>query len=320
MRYWSSIALFSFAVAAGCAGQQATPSVPGVATDAARAAIARPAHAHSWMLPEAKAQTLLYSANVYTVTAYTYPGGKLVGTLNNFDNPYGICSDSHGNVYVTDSRFSKIYEYAHGGTKVIRTLRDPLYQPYGCAIDPITGNLAVTNYEDASAREGNVVIYKKARGFPQSYISYGFYYYYWCAYDSSGNLFIDGTYDYGEGFLLAELAKGKHVFQDLNFTKQLSFPGGIAWDGKYLAILDPSTAAIYQFSIGNGLATLENTTDLQGTSYLNGLTIDGSTALVPNQFNSGSNVLFYNYPAGGSPAKTLSKSILDPFSVAISKP
>lgn len=320
MRGRSTLALFAL-LATGCAGPQASPPLPTGPNNvaAARALVAPPAHRKSWMLPEAKSKTLLYVANVYTVTAYTYPGGKLVGTLSDFENPYGICSDSKGNVYVTDSKFAKIYEYAHGGAKVIHTLNDALYQPYGCAIDPTTGDLAVTNYEDASAREGNVVIYKKARGYPIGYISYGFYYYYWCSYDASGNLFIDGAYDYGQGFELAELPKGKHVFEDLDYTKQPNSAGGIAWDGKYLAILDPSAGEIYQFSVANKLATLEGTTALQGTSYLANLAIDGSTVLIPNQFNSGSNVLFYSYPAGGSPTKTLSDGVFYPFSVTISK-
>jgi hypothetical protein len=49
------------------------------------AGIARNAeHAKSWMLPEAKSEDLLYVSNVYTITVYSYPKGKLVGTLSNF--------------------------------------------------------------------------------------------------------------------------------------------------------------------------------------------------------------------------------------------
>lgn len=115
-------------------------------------AVVRPAHARSWMLPEAKSETLLYVFNVYTITVYSYPKGKLVGTLSDFEKPYGECVDKSGNVYITDSSFARIYEYAHGGTKPIHTLKDPEYQPYGCAVDPTTGDLAVANYSDASAR------------------------------------------------------------------------------------------------------------------------------------------------------------------------
>ena len=56
-------------------------------------AVVRPAHARSWMLPEAKSETLLYVSNVYTITVYSYPKGKLVGTLSDFEKPYGECVD-----------------------------------------------------------------------------------------------------------------------------------------------------------------------------------------------------------------------------------
>ncbi len=138
------------------------------------------------------ARTSSTSSNVYTITVYSYPKGKLVGTLSDFSKPYGECVDKSGNVYITDSSFGKIYEYAHGGTKPIRALKDPSYQPYGCAVDPTTGNLAVANYSDDSAREGDVAIYRKAKGFPKSYIGYDFYYYYYLGYDPKGNLYVDG--------------------------------------------------------------------------------------------------------------------------------
>ena len=55
-----------------------------------------PAARKSWMLPEAKSEDLLYVANVYTITVYSYPKGKLVGTLKDFYKPYGECVDKIG--------------------------------------------------------------------------------------------------------------------------------------------------------------------------------------------------------------------------------
>jgi streptogramin lyase len=37
-----------------------------------------------------------------SVDVYTYPAGNQVGTLTGFTNPYGICSDAQGNVWIAD--------------------------------------------------------------------------------------------------------------------------------------------------------------------------------------------------------------------------
>jgi len=96
------------------------------------------------MLPEAKNEDLLYITNVYTVTVYSYPGGKHVGTPKHFYRPESECADKNGDVFIADGA---IYEYAHGGKKPIETLDPAPLSAQGCASDPTTGNLAVAlNY------------------------------------------------------------------------------------------------------------------------------------------------------------------------------
>ena len=75
--------------------------------------------------------------------------------------PQGECSDSHGDVFITDAFGSNIQEFAHGGTTPIANLSDVGEEASGCAVDSVTGNLAVTNYYP-----GNVAIYKNAEGTP----------------------------------------------------------------------------------------------------------------------------------------------------------
>jgi hypothetical protein len=48
-------------------------------------------------------------------------------------------------VFITDTSTSQILEFAHGGTTPINTLSDYDYQPVSCAVDPKSGNLAVTS-------------------------------------------------------------------------------------------------------------------------------------------------------------------------------
>jgi hypothetical protein len=307
------IAFAAVAALAGCGAQ-----MPG--TTAAQDALSTRdrGHARSWILPEAKHGDLLYVANVYTITIYSYPEGKLVGTLSDFYQPFGECVDAQGDVWITDSRFQEIYEYARGGTKPIRTLQDPNEQPYGCAVDPTSGNLAVANYSDSSGFEGNVVIYPKAKGRPTSYTGQSLYYYYYLGYDPDGNLFVDGQSN-GNSFEFGELPKGAGAIMQILLPKNIVGPGGIQWDGKYLAVGDMTDAVIYEFSFNNSQATLEGTTPLTGAGLSIGqFGIVGASVVTPNQFFSGSGVLVYPYPAGGSATKSITNGVFYPFSAVIS--
>jgi hypothetical protein len=310
------LGIVAMATFAGCGAPQTstTPFVPQNAPVAQNSNLAR-----SWMMPEAKSKDLLYVANVYTITVYSYPQGKLVGTLKDFYKPYGECVDKSGDVYVTDSSFGKIYEYAHGSTKPIHTLNDPSYVPYGCAVDPTTGDLAVANYSDDSAREGNVMIYHKAKGFPKSYIGYGFYYYYYLGYDPKGDLYVDGLFgSYGDGFEFGELRKGGSQINPILLPQTIRAPGGIQWDGQYLALGDNAGAAIYQFSFSASKATLEGTTPLTGAGNVGQFGIAGSSVVTPNQFFSSSGVLVFPYPGGGAATKTITHGVFYPFSAVVS--
>src|ERR1700729_19462 len=155
---------------AGCGTSQAiTPvSTPQSAT------ASHTAHKGAWMLSEAKDDDLLYvnadrpSAGGGEVLVYTYPGGKLVGTLGDFNNPAGLCSDTSGKVFVTIGGFEgldpSVQEYSHEGRR-LATLSVPAPWASACSVDPTTGNLAVLNGGT------NVYIYQNAQGEPDTYSS-----------------------------------------------------------------------------------------------------------------------------------------------------
>ena len=103
-----------------------------------------------------------YSGQQGAVLVLSFPKGDLVGTLTGFSVPSGECVDESGDVFVADGGADTIREYAHGGTTPIATLNDP-GEPYGCSVDPTTGNLAVTNGSDS------VAIYPSAQGTPTLY-------------------------------------------------------------------------------------------------------------------------------------------------------
>ena len=168
---------------------------------------------------------------------YSYPRGKVEGTLTGFDVPAGECSDRAGNVFITSFLASEIVEYAHGGTSPIATLSDPGEYPVGCSVDPTTGNLAVTNQLTTSYFAGDLAIYPNASGTPTTYTAPNFYYYFFCTYDNKGNLYVDGLSNGTNSSTgqYAELPAGSSNLESITIDQDI-YPLGIQWDGKYVAI------------------------------------------------------------------------------------
>lgn len=132
---------------AGCGGSQPPIGAPGMMPQAS--AIATHAErGKSWMAPEATSEDLVYvTGGCGGTCVVSYPAGKIVGYLNlgNGLNA-GVCSDSGGNVYISNNRESndsEVVEYAHGGTTPKATFDLPGFDAAGCSVDPTTGNLAV---------------------------------------------------------------------------------------------------------------------------------------------------------------------------------
>ncbi len=198
------------------------------------------------------------------IFVFSYPAGALVATIADDRYPLGLCSDSKGNVWVTNFGAGKnqIVEYAHGGTTPIATLDDPKEEPRGCAVDPTTGNLAVVN-----GGRGSVSIYSKASGTPQAYepdLVYPFA----CTYDDSGDLFVDGYHlRFGDKFALSELPSGSAAFQRVRVKESVGLPGDLQWDGENVAAGDdesPSVIYLLHVSRTGKYAKLEDTISLEG--------------------------------------------------------
>jgi hypothetical protein len=261
------------------------------------------------MLPEAKSEDLLYISNVYTVTVYTYPGGKHVGTLKHFYRPEFECTDKNGDVFIGQE--STLYEYAHGGTKPIGTLSTGGYVLGGCAVDPTTGDLAAAADTDS---QGNIAVFKNASGSP-SYYSDGKLLFYFCGYDDAGNLYADGTRD-PSGIQFAELPKGSSKFVALTMNQAFEGPGAVQWDGRYLAIGDDAMNKIYRFSISGSSGTLQGTTTLGGAQSVQQWWIKGKKVIGSDDLPS--TVWYWNYPTGGNPTKSITKAVFHPLGATIS--
>jgi|HubBroStandDraft_2_1064218.scaffolds.fasta_scaffold04397_4 hypothetical protein len=295
------------ALLAGCGGSQLPTGAPGAMPQTSALAM----HADrgkSWMLPEAKSEDLLYVSNLQNVKVYSYPAGKHVGTLRGFYRSLGECVDnSAGDVFIANQ--DTIVEYKHGGNKRIQTLTMSRYEAVDCSIDPTTGNLAVTWNASASS-ENYVAIYKHATGSPTLYGLNGDLVFY-CGYDNNGNLFADGQVGYGsQEALFFELPHGSTKLQNLTLNQSFEHVGAVQWDGKYVAIGDDVAQKIYRFAISGSTGTLEGTTSIDGLSISYQWWIMGPRVLVPNtafiSYKSVGEVLYYEYPKGGSALKTVS--------------
>lgn len=308
------------AMLAGCGGSQPLIGNTG-AMPQGRAISTRPDAGRSWMNPTAKREPLLYvsSSDNYQVYVYTYPKAKLVGKLVGFNLPAGLCSDGKGNVFITNYNGANIIEYAHGGTKPVATLSDPGTHPSGCAIDPTTGNLAVTGIlksVNGPSQDGAFAIFSNATGTPSLY-SVPYATTEFCGYDKKGNLFVDGM-GWGEEprFVLSELRKGQTSAETVSLDNSPGGPGAVQWHGKTLSIGD-TYAQINQYAIKAGSGTQVGSVKVN--SRMGQFWIQGSRVIVPTYLGYNPPVQVYTYPGGAGPIKTITDP-QSPYGVTVSLP
>jgi hypothetical protein len=240
----------------GCAGSQiATLSSPR-ATDSFQTKLPDPAlknlfmrerwgatsRAHkqkSWISEDEKSeQPLLFAADaeLNEIDIYSLPGMKLKGQLTgaNIDYPQGLCSNAAGNVYVTEqgNMFSKsdspeIDEYSRTGSLLAR-IPDTYGFPMGCAVDPTSGALAVTDVVTAGELAGNVLVFSGSSSTPRVLINSTQYFYYFVGYGPHSSLWESGGDIHGDGMLSH---CGASTCTTINVSGgTLSYSDGIQWD------------------------------------------------------------------------------------------
>jgi hypothetical protein len=307
---------------AGCGGLQPPIGAPG-AMPQSPAIAAHAERGKSWMLPEAKREDLVYALNFDRSIVYAYEyrrPSRLVGTLAApADN---LCSDNRGHVWLVEGAelfyTSHIVEYAHGGTKPIARLRDPDGYPSDCAVDPVTGDLAVINecenyISSVCDGMGNVDIYKNARGHATKYETPEFYYYYSGGYDAFGNLLVNGTINSGNPTLV-ELQRGHRSFTNIRVNQPFQRAGGIEWYGPYFAIADGNAGNIYEFSLAHRRLKEVTLTPIDG-GFDGSFAVHGTSVVVsgPNE------VAWYHYPGGGSPIRSVSVDYAHSVTVSVAR-
>ena len=134
-----------------------------------------------------------------------------------------------------DVRRKLLDEFAHGGTKPIKTLEDKSGFGINCAVDPTTGNLAVTNSYDLGSHFGGVLIYTHAEGKAKQFIDHSIFFYGFLGYDPAGNLFVDGD-DFFDSPRFAEMPHGSRRFFNLTLSHSFYWPGAVQWHGDELTV------------------------------------------------------------------------------------
>jgi hypothetical protein len=308
LAYWSSL----------ITSEQLTPS-------------AGSGNGRSWMRRDAKKSDLLYvgdtpSVGSGVVDIYNYKNPNvngLLGQLTGFSDTDGLCSDSAGNVYITNEYANEVVEYAKGGTDPIKTFKVGR-KPVGCSVDPTTGNLAVSaiagTYGPGSC--GSVWIFPQGKNAPATlYRAPNICHYFPPGYDDKGILYVEGTNGSMNATGMAKLPEGSRRFKKLalsGFT--IGFPGNVMWSGNYLAAFDlnykgTGSEAMYNIMVEGSTATLVSTTVLSfpacaagsgnlmwvmGKKIVGG-PVNGDSCL--NQF------YYWNSLEGGDPKKTISPDI-----------
>lgn len=276
----------------------------------------------SWMLDEAKkTKELLYVSDAYTrhVYVYNYKTGALLGRLHGFFQPSGQCVDGNGDIWIADYAGESIVEYAHGGIKPIKSMRTT-GQPDGCSVDPTTGNLAVSNFTTPSGGSDIEVFAASGKTDYSSQDCYDNLYE--PGYDKQGNLLVEGTNPSDLATNICELPHGGNALETLSLNQSIHQPAGVMWDGKYITLTDvnyDSATAVVQVQQTGSDLTVVNATILDNTCGPYNIVFQpfiigkqntpknaeqGSVVVGPNA-ECENDFLYWAYPTGGSPTKTL---------------
>lgn len=223
---------------------------------------------------------------------YNYPKSESpIGEITGLSGPGGECTKGAKTFWITENE--QVAEFKAGGTTPIATHNTG---GSGCAVDPTTGDLAVTTLSG-----DGVVIYKPGSNSGRT-VSSGLIETYFDGYDGAGNLYVDG-FNQSDESALAELPHGKRKFKALTLSNSVEFPGAVQYDGTYITVNDQEAHNIYGYTCSGTSCTLEQTVSLSGSSDCVQTWIAQPYVYCPDAgLGEG---LVYKYPAGGSPVATL---------------
>jgi hypothetical protein len=291
-------------------------------------------HHKSWISPDIKkSPRLLWVSDYGNNDGYIYslPSMTLKATLTGLSGPQGACTDNSGNFLVANTNTSQIYVYSRTGT-LINTISDTGEYPTGCAVNRSNGDIAISNIINTSGTAGDIVVIPGGTGTPVSYTNPNQYEYFFPAYDTSGNLYVDG-FSNSFFFILSVLPAGSSSAKTVSTSgATFYFPGGLNWDkvNNNLALGDQEcngavAACIYQVSISGSSGTVTGSTSLTDTG--GGACDVDQAALAPfskyfaggclSESSEATVSARWAYPGGGTPTNSATGAV-EPLGAAIS--
>ncbi|HEY6484790.1 MAG TPA: hypothetical protein VIX83_00205 [Candidatus Cybelea sp.] len=322
MKTLLKVAYVAFALCA-CSRQSTLPNAPPVSIGGSSPkAPARAQNAQRLFVSDAG------NAEVYL---YDVPSLKLVTILQGFARPQGECSNGKSEVFVTDGSANVVEELSYAGRRE-HQLSDSYGSPGGCAFDPGTENLAVFNYLGTQSKGGAVLVYHHASGSPNIYTNSKQFFYSFGGYDSSGNLYFDGSNAQGK-FVLSELpANGGNAHSLAISAGTIYSAGMVQWDAAsgYLDVGDQNCAnthasCIYQLKLSGkhaaiaGKITLESDGGAPVCDLVQGVIADGRLFGSDDDDcgSSPSATYGWKYPSGGAPEEVNKRNDAMPIGAAI---
>jgi hypothetical protein len=341
----SLIVLVSAASLGGCGGASfgSAPNAAPAARFGARlapqtAVIVPPARHHdrraSWISRGvADINRLLFVSDDVTddVDIFAMPSMVLKGTLTGFSEPSGLCADRSGSVWVTNTTASDVLRYSRTG-KPLGTLTLPGEYPVGCAVNQATGALAVANLTETNGGAGNVTIFPGGGRKRTTYANPNQYEYFFLAYDSAGDLYVDG-FDQAFNYVLSELPSGTTTMSTLTISGgTIYYPGGLSWDGvgSYLVVGDQQcggaiSSCLYWVTVSGSAATITGSTPLTNADGSACDVDEGALSPLGDYFagpciaqdSTPSIAAVWPYSAGGAPTRSTT-SVTYPVGTTIS--
>lgn len=240
------------------------------------------------------------------IQLFSFPSGTYLGAAppppEGLSEPQGMCSDNAGDVFVANTTKSTIDEYAGNGT-FMQALSDPGEFPAGCAVDPASGTLAVSNIISTSDNAGGISLYKNASGKPQQLTDPNMFEVFFISYyGSTGKLYYSG---FNNSFYAAISSYVKGNFKPFVLEgDSIGFPGTVAWGykTKSLVIGDQDSFYAPAFLQVRASGKVIGKTVLScpsGDCDVVQATVRGKYLIAPDSGSIGVGV--YAYPAGGDP-------------------
>ncbi len=235
--------------------------------------------------------------------------GTLVGTLTGFSGPQGLATDAAGALYVADTNDYRIQVYAPPYNAPPTTLGDGGQEPVDVAVDS-SGNVAATNIMTWADGPGSVTFYAKGGTEPVNTVSSAdFARIYFCAFDASGNLYLDGT-DADFNTLVGEIVGGVTGSTIVSLTKgnAIGFPGGVQVTKSGLLSIDDQmgrTIDTYNPPVGGSLGMPVRVTPLIGADDPVTFAIGPAGKHLFSADAGLDSADKYSFPAGGTPVQTV---------------